>query len=320
MAENAADPKDKTVGTVLTKKGIRLIAKMLGSEAVLKITRVAVGTGSIPEGVEPREMEDLGFYKMDGLIARVGKVEGEDQVNIAFQIDSVDVEESFVITEAGVYAEDPDEGEILYGYLDMTDDPQLVYHSKNAISKMVEITMAIIVATTDQIDVKISPGSLVSIKDFEEFRTEIREYCDTEIRNAIADLQRQIGDLTKLLTENKCCLVDAINEIAGVVKPLITYSIATDQDMDDIVSENYADDADWVSTLDIAAERDIDAIVDGTYVEEEEDDMPDMATNEDIDNIVAGTYVEDEDPEEYDPTSEEIKHLMENTFEPEETE
>ena len=140
---NEIDTTEQVPGTVLTKKGIRLIAKILGSETVLKITRAAVGTGTIPEGVEAREMEDLSCFKKDGKISRVGKVDGENQVNIAIQVNSIGVDENFVITEAGIFAEDPDEGEILYCYLDMTEDPQLVYHSRNAISKMVEITMAI---------------------------------------------------------------------------------------------------------------------------------------------------------------------------------
>ena len=314
---NEIDVSEQAPGTVLTKKGVRLIAKILGSETVLKITRAAVGTGSVPDGVEPREMEGLSCFKKDGKISRVGKVDGENQVNIAIQVNSIGVDENFVITEAGIFAEDPDEGEILYGYLDMTDDPQLVYHSKNAISKMVEITMAIIVATTDRIHVEIHPGSLVSIGDFEKFKLEIKNYSETTIREAMDDLRSQIGDLSKLVTENKCCLVDAINEITEVIRPLIEYSYATNQDIDDIIAEIYADDVDWVTIIDIASDRDVEAIIAGEYEEDDEDDDT-VISDADIDAIIAGTYVDDpdeiEDTGTGNATEKEIDQIIENAF------
>lgn len=300
---NEIDTAEQVPGTVLTKKGIRLIAKILGSETVLKITRAAVGTGSVPEGVEAREMEDLNCFKKDGKIARVGKVDGENQVNIAIQVNSIGVDENFVITEAGIFAEDPDEGEILYCYLDMTEDPQLVYHSRNAISKMVEITMAIIVATTDQIYVEINPGSLVSIKDFEEFKKEVNIDIDVRFEN----LRKLIGDLSQLKTEKKCCLVDAINEIVDVIKPLTEYSYMTSQDIQDIVNGIYENDLDWLGMLDAMKERDIKAIINGTYVPEPEDEEFEIDGNgamshEDIIAIINGTYV----PEKENLNEEEV--------------
>ena len=299
---NGIDVVGQVPGTVLTKKGIRLIAKILGSETVLKITRAAVGTGAVPEGVETREMEDLNCFKKDGKISRVGKVDGENQVNIAIQVNSIGVDENFVITEAGIFAEDPDEGEILYGYLDMTGDPQLVYHSQNAISKMVEITMAIIVATTDQIYVEINPGSLVSIGDLIIFKEEVK--TDIDIR--FEDLKKLIGDLATLKTEKKCCLVDAINEIVEVIKPLTEYSYMTSQDIQDIAAGIYENDLDWLGMLDAMKERDIKAIINGTYVPEPEDEEFEIDGNgamshEDIKAIINGTYM----PEQEDLNKEE---------------
>ncbi len=309
---NEIDVTEKIPGTVLTKKGIRLIAKILGSETVLKITRAAVGTGNVPEGVEIREMEDLNCFKQDGKISRVGKVDGENQVNIAIQVNSIGVDENFVITEAGIFAEDPDEGEILYCYLDMTDDPQLVYHSRNAISKMVEITMAIIVATTDQIYVEINPGSLVSIEDLKNFKEEVK----VDINICFENLRKLIGDLSQLKTEKKCCLVDAINEIVDVIRPLTEYGYMTNQDVDDIIAGIYSDDLDWVSILDVMSERDVDAIIAGTYVETDDDDET-VLTDEDIDMIIAGTYVDDPDDVDDDSggvTDQEIDQIINDAF------
>ena len=264
-------------------------------------------------------MEELCSYKTDGKISGIGKIEGEDQVNITFQVSSVGVEENFVITEAGVFAEDPDEGEILYGYLDMRDDPQLIYHSRNAISKMVEITMAIIVATADHIYAEINPGSLVSIGDFNKLKKEIQDQfasltanLEAYIKARLDSLQKQIGNLDQLMTEKKCCLVDAVNEIAETVKPLIEYSIATDKDIDNVIEENHVDDVDWATTLDIAEDSDIDLVIAGGY-EEEPGDESGTATNEDIDAVIDGSYV-NEDEDEGELTEKEIDMIVKEAF------
>ena len=310
MEGNETSTEERYAGTVLTKKAVRLIAKILASGTVLKITRAAVGTGYMQEDVDPRDLEDLNCYKMDGSIVRIEKADEESQVEIAFQVSSIGVEENFVITEAGIFAEDPDEGEILYGYLDMSDDPQYVYQSRNAISKMVEITMAIIVATTEMINVEIHPGSLVSIGDFQKFKEEIKVELDQRIK----DLQSQIGDLSRLITTDKSCLVGAINEIARIIKPLIEYSFATDQDIDDIIMGIYVDDSDWATVIDIASDQVIEEIIAGTYVDEEEEDSEDMISDADIDAIIAGTYVDEQEGTETDTADKEIDKIINSAF------
>lgn len=189
--------EENQIGTVLTKKGVRLIAKILGSKTNLKITRVAVGTGSLQGGMLPEELNDLCQYKTDGMISEIKTVEEENQVNITFQVSSTGAIETYVITEAGIFAEDPDEGEILYGYLDMTEDPQLVYNSQSAISKMVEITMAVIVATTDNIIAEINPGSMVTKE---------------ELETALGKYNKVIIGTEEDLTDNNAILLEKIKD------------------------------------------------------------------------------------------------------------
>ena len=149
-----------TTGTGITKKGVALIAKLLATEQQLTFTRAAVGTGSCPSGYDPASMLDLGQYRMDGNIAGC-EAEGEE-ATVTFQISSEDVDEGFVITEAGVYAADADEGEILYAYLDLTGDPQYVYPKGGVVQKFAEIDFKTIVGQVKSVTATISPSSLVT--------------------------------------------------------------------------------------------------------------------------------------------------------------
>ena len=154
-------------GTIITNKGIALIAKLTsGTGTGINFTRASVGTGRIPTGYDPAGMINLNQYQMDGKISGCSASEGE--ATVIFQIGSNDVEEGFVITEAGLFAEDPDEGEILYSYLDLSDDPQYIYAQNSTIQKFAEIEFKTIIGRIENITVNMSPGALITKEEFEE--------------------------------------------------------------------------------------------------------------------------------------------------------
>lgn len=147
-------------GTVITNKGLQLIAKLVASGTALSFTRAAVGIGSVPSGYDPTNMTGLNKYKMDGSIASCGS--SGDTASIVFQISSIGVSTGFTITEAGLFATDPDEGEILYCYLDMSSDPQYIYAEGSAISKFVEMTLTVVIGSVQSVTAYINPGSLLT--------------------------------------------------------------------------------------------------------------------------------------------------------------
>lgn len=147
-------------GTVITNKGLQLIAKLVASGTALSFTRAAVGIGSVPSGYDPTNMTGLNKYKMNGAIASCGS--SGDTASIVFQISSIGVSTGFTITEAGLFATDPDEGEILYCYLDMSSDPQYIYAEGSAISKFVEMTLTVVIGSVQSVTAYINPGSLLT--------------------------------------------------------------------------------------------------------------------------------------------------------------
>lgn len=153
-------------GTVITKKGVALIAKLLATKQQLVFTRAAVGTGSCHSGYDPASMIDLNQYRMDGMISDYW-AEGQE-ATVVFQISSANVEEGFIITEAGLYAEDKDEGEVLYAYLSLTDDPQYVYAKGSAIEKFAEIEFKTIIGSIENVTAIISPLALVTRELFDK--------------------------------------------------------------------------------------------------------------------------------------------------------
>lgn len=191
-------------GTVITKKGLQLIAKLVASGTALTFTRVSVGTGSVPAGYDPGNMTDLNNYKMDGSISSCSFL--GDEASIIMQISSLGVETGFTITETGLFATDPDEGEILYSYLDLSKDPQYVYEENSAISKFVEMTLVVKVGTVERVTAQLNPHSLLTRDgDISDTSIEELEPIDTKypVPSAGESAKVFMGKVKKYIEDTK---------------------------------------------------------------------------------------------------------------------
>lgn len=301
---------------VTTDLGIALVADLLVGEQIV-FTKLVAGKGIYTD----EEMERTCLQKATSLkdqqqefgFSNVSKVT-DTCILLKTLMSNVDLTEGYRMTEIGVYAKKPgDEGDGILYSISVAKEADFFPHYNGFMA--VEIIEEYYITVSDTVEVMIQTGSgaAVLLEDFEKFKNEIKGYVDEVMGKKIDEMQDKIGDLSKLITENKCCLVDAINELAEVIRPLVEYSIATNQDIDDIIAEIYADDIDWVTMIDIASDRDVELIISGIYEDDEEDDS-DIATDQDIDDILDGTYVDEVENEEVDVTGKEIEQIIENTF------
>lgn len=166
-------------GTIITKRGMQLLVKLMATKGVLNFTRVSVGTGSIPSGYDPASMIELVQYRMDGMISKCSAE--EDVARITMQISSAGIETGFIMTEMGVFAADPDIGEILYAYLDMKDDPQYIYAEGGETQKFVETTLEVTIESSTKVSTYINPSSLITK---EEFDKEVEKIINPEFDDA----------------------------------------------------------------------------------------------------------------------------------------
>ncbi len=163
-------------GTIITKKGIQLLVKLMATKGELVFNRVGIGIGLLPTGYDPASMIDLVNYKMDGAISRCEA--DSDVAKITMQVSSIGVETGFTMTEIGIFAEDPDVGEILYSYLDLQEDPQYIYAEGGDAEKYIEITLEVAIEESTKVSAYINPDSLVTRQEFEKqllnFKEEIK--------------------------------------------------------------------------------------------------------------------------------------------------
>ncbi len=314
--------------SVTTDAGIALAADLFIGEKI-EFTKLVTGNGNYGEDEitrtnlqkavalkDPRQ--EFGFSSIEK--------KTDSCILLKSCLSNAELTEGYRMTEIGIYARkrgnEETGNEILYSIAVAKEAD--FFPNYNGIAA-VEIIEEYYITVSDASEVTIQArGAVALLEDFEKFRQEMQKKLDEisanieiAVESKMVDLQNQIGDLTQLMTENKGCLVDAINEIAEVVRPLIEEGIATNQDIDDIIAGIYVNDIDWVTALDIASDRDIDAIIAGTYVDDtNEDGEEDIATDEDIDAIIIGTYADEpEDDLIEDTTETEIDKIIENSFE-----
>ena len=149
-------------GNYLTEKGRALIAKLMARKSEIQFTRAAVGAGTIPEGMSPKDMTDLADWRADGPISDISTpVPGEAQ--LVFQVFSRDVPVGFLASEGAVWALDPDEGEILYTYIVLANSPEWIRAANDPVQKFAEFTCINIVDAVKVDITMVNPEAIATL-------------------------------------------------------------------------------------------------------------------------------------------------------------
>ena len=99
-------------GTILTQRGRNLLAKAQAENA-LTFTKIKIGDGLWPSNTDPTQLNDLVSPKLNLPIQEI-RVVGDGTVRLRFVLTNTGLSQGFFMREIGIYAQDPDIGEILY--------------------------------------------------------------------------------------------------------------------------------------------------------------------------------------------------------------
>ncbi len=152
-------------GSFLTRQGNRLINKLLRAKGPLHITRACAGDGVMGPNEDPELFTEPIHYVSDlailGFLDSDGSDSGESV--LALQATSIGVQHGYAVREIAVYAEDPDDGEILYAYASLQDNPPWIRPEKHAVTNLTDLNLVIIVDRIEKITVNLSINGLVTV-------------------------------------------------------------------------------------------------------------------------------------------------------------
>lgn len=107
-------------GMTLTTPGRNLLAKAL-TGAELKFTRVSAGDGRMPDGQNIQNMTAMVHHIRDLRVETIN-VTGVGTATIQTVMSNKGLAAGFFVREIGLWAQDPDGGEVLYGYCNAGDE------------------------------------------------------------------------------------------------------------------------------------------------------------------------------------------------------
>ena len=153
-----------------TRKGEQLRAKVEAGKCKLTLTKIKIGDGSVTLG----DIKDMSDLKSPQLVLGISScaVSAEDDrvcevVGIA---SSSNVDNAFSVTEMGLYANDPDVGEILY-LVEIDTSPDDM-PNKNAQSPVtLTYQFELVTSNTANVTAMVSPAGLVTVKMMSAHRT-----------------------------------------------------------------------------------------------------------------------------------------------------
>lgn len=171
-----------TIETVkLTAKGLRLLAKVQAG-ALSQFTRAAIGDGFMPDDQDVAGLTAMiseipshqtGEEATSATVDITRITHGEGTVTLRIKIKNGDM--SFYLRELGIMAQDPDEGEILYAYINFGDGASAMpaFDGSTYVSRNIDLTF--IVSNTANVNANVTLPAEVS---YEEFENAMKEKVD----------------------------------------------------------------------------------------------------------------------------------------------
>ena len=167
-----------TVDTVkLTAKGLQLLAKVQAG-ATMYFVRAVIGDGFIQEEQDVADLIEMVHEipsHQTGTTASSATVdltkavvEKDGTVSVRVKIKNGDT--AFYMRELGIIAKDPDEGEILYAYINFGDGASAMPAFDGSTYVVRNIQMSFIVSNAEKVEANITLTAEVSYDDFMEHK------------------------------------------------------------------------------------------------------------------------------------------------------
>lgn len=165
---------------VLTKQGLKLQAKVDAGNA-MQLTKCRLGSGMIGSGQQLEDLTELVAPVQTLPIASVTYSDDSHACIISAVTDNSTVTTGYYLREFGIYAKDPDDGEILYAVASASE-PDFIPAKGTSTVISQEIGVALTFANAANVTAAVNTSATATIS-----------YVNTYVTNAVADLKDMTG-------------------------------------------------------------------------------------------------------------------------------
>lgn len=205
-------------GFTLTEKGLQLQAKINAGLATLHFTKISIGSGSSSSS-SSSSLTDLVKREKDLTIASC-TVDGSI-VKLVSTLTNTGITKPFKERELGLFATDPDDGEIMFAYMTDTDpDTMPAEGSATVVSKRMTLNLAF--SNTGNVSAVLDSGQLVTFADIKTATNDLKLKDNSDSKIASTSWVRG------LLNHWKSFKVSQVSDFAeGIIQKLALTSAIT---------------------------------------------------------------------------------------------
>ena len=188
-------------GTILTNKGRQLLLKALQGERIY-FTKAKLGDGDWSSVSDPKQLNDLVSPKLELSLHSV-EIIGDGTAKVTFVVTNQDLQHGFFTHEIGVYAQDPDEGEILYAVA-YAENPDYIPTSEKVLIEE-QINLYVVIGDVQNVEIVVSDSMIWATRD--DVSSAVNDHnsdpnahqtiinnINNEINNINADISQHLTD------------------------------------------------------------------------------------------------------------------------------
>ncbi len=193
-------------GAILTNKGRALQAKVEGGLCQLALTKLKTGDGTLAPGQTLEALTDLVSPKQNIAISAV--VVDEDQPGVVYVkgiLSNASLTTGYLVKELGLFATDPDDGEILYA-VTVDSNPDYLQDNTSATVITEALKLAIAVSNTSDVTATLDPEGLLTVEDMDIHN------ADPDAHDGILEkVSELLGDIVTHLASSAAISISSLN-------------------------------------------------------------------------------------------------------------
>lgn len=205
---------------VITNDGQALMAKMIAGSGNIDFTKICSSSTQYQEN-QLQSLTALSNIKQTTLVSKVTRT-NEVAIKIEAALSNVDLKEGYYMRTLGLYAVDPDKGEILYAVcIEKSNNCYMPPYNGVTVSAAY-LQLYTTVGNADNVSLAVSPGAYATIGDIQALEKEIADlkafvgYSDGDIYGVEVDFEnKKFTRLAGAVNRSAGSGFDGINAFGG---------------------------------------------------------------------------------------------------------
>ncbi|MBN1039013.1 hypothetical protein DVW12_09895 [Clostridium botulinum] len=184
--------------TIITKQGHALMAKLIAGTVEMQFTKIRSSDKDYST-LTPSELEELSLIediRQEVVISEVKRINNAS-VKVSGVLTNTQLKEGYYLKTIALYANDPDEGEILYS---VTPSIQFDWMPPNngVTSSSVLIDLVTVVSNAENVTIDVDPNATATVTQLKELEVNMQKQIN-EVNSQLLEIDKKKSDVKKEL-------------------------------------------------------------------------------------------------------------------------